>query len=88
MLFGGEEEHGMSAKVRAFMFFMLSTALLVIYAIQQGFTTQCGIWIFVIIAGTGVTAFSTPTDFINTAIVALLGISGGMVLGNATIQLK
>ncbi len=88
MFLGGASYDGeMNPKVRALVFFLLSVALLVVFVIQKGFTTQSYIWMFLTVTGTAA-AFSNSSDFMATAVVALLGISGGMVLGNATIQLK
>jgi hypothetical protein len=74
------------AYIRALVFFLLSVALLVIYILQQGFTIQSFIWMFVIVAGTAASVMKN--NFMGKGVVGLVGISLGMVLGNATIQLK
>lgn len=87
-LLGGESER-MSSKIRAVVFFLVSTALLVIYSMQQGkITTQGGIWIGVIVVGTAASFTIKDSDLVSTVIMALMGLSGGMVLGNTTITLK
>jgi hypothetical protein len=85
-LLGGEGEQ-ISTKSRAILFFLISTALLVVYYIQVGVNTQFGIWIGLIILGTIVSA-TQDTDLVATLILILMGVSGGMVLSNTTIQLK
>ncbi len=89
-MFLGGYEYGYGgstdSKIRALVFFILSVALLVVYILQQGFTTQSYIWMAVILAGTA--AAVMQSEFMSIGVVGLLGISGGMVLGNTTIQLK
>ncbi len=87
-LIGGESAQ-MSRYVRAGVFFLVSVALLVIYCLQQGrITTQGGVWIGVTVIGTAACAAIRDSDFVATVVMLLMGVSGGMVLGNTTITLK
>jgi len=87
-LIGGESGK-MSHYVRAGVFFLVSTALLVLYCLQQGkITTQGGTWIAITILGTASCAAIRDSDLVATIVMLLMGVSGGMVLGNTTITLK
>jgi hypothetical protein len=87
-LTGGENDGSrMGPKARAAVFFLVSTALLVLNYIQQGVTTQFGVWIAITIIGAAV-AFTQDTDLVATLIIILMGMSAGMVIGKTTILLK
>jgi hypothetical protein len=85
-MFIGGFSSSTDAKIRALVFFMLSVALIVVFIIQKGFTTQSYIWMFITVSATAVAAMDN--EMMSNAVVGLLGISLGMVLGNTTIQLK
>ena len=77
----------MSPQVRTGIYVFLSIGLLVIYFLQvKGFTTQTGIWIAIILIGGGF-SFYSESPIVNTVLLVLIGISGGMILSNAKIGL-
>ncbi len=84
--FTSEEGH-FKPTPRTILFFILSTALLIIYGIQKGkIETQIVTWIIFLLIFSCVSYFGPRKGFINTFLLLLIGVSGGMVISNATIS--
>ena len=78
-----------TATLRTIIFFILSTSLLFIYGFQkQNFDTQIIIWIIFTLLFSGISYLGPQRGALNTILLVLISISGGMVLANASITVK
>jgi len=72
--------------VQIAIWFIISTALLVVYFIQTGgFKAQHGIWMAVILFGCAALYLNVATGSMFTILLFMVGSSAGMVLANAKL---
>jgi hypothetical protein len=88
-IFTNKQEY-FTTTTRTIIFLILSTSLLTMYGLQKQnfFDTQIIIWIIFTLLFSGISYIGPQSGALNTMLLVLISISGGMVLANSSITVK
>jgi len=83
-----DEEGNLKVLPRTIIFILLSVILLIFYGIQKKNNTQIWLWVIITILIGVYSLYGPQNGFLNTLMIILISISGGMVLSDAAINLS
>jgi hypothetical protein len=83
-----DEDGNLKVLPRTIIFILLSVILLIFYGIQKKNNTQIWLWVIITLLVGALSLYGPQNGFLNTLMLILISISGGMVLSDAAINLS